>query len=67
MSDEIEYRLKKERFGRPKGTIVMPFTGYDYGLARDDTFATGEYHVTVYEEGSEKFFTIPHHDLERIE
>lgn len=51
-----------------KGDIVYEFIGHDYGLARDDTFATGTLHtsVTIEKDGSGSFFTVPVHNLEEI-
>lgn len=43
------------------GTAVYPFTSYDYGLASDDTRATGLEHVSVTEDpaGGTPAFTVP--------
>lgn len=48
------------------GTIVFRQSGYDYGLARDDTEATGIEHisVTLKRSGGYPGFTIPLRDLE---
>lgn len=51
-----------------KGDIVYECTKHDYGLANDDTRATGVLHtsVTLDENGDYPFFTIPVHNLEEI-
>lgn len=53
---------------RSKGDIVYEYIGHDYGLSRDDTKATGHLHksVTLEENGSGPFFTIPVHNLVEI-
>ena len=50
------------------GTVVYEFTGYDYGLARDDTRFSGIRHisVTLNENGERPCFTIPFYDLEEF-
>lgn len=61
------YTLKTDRFGRPAGTKVVEYAGHDYGLARDDTWATGIEHVSVTEGDDPRktpFFTVPVADLE---
>lgn len=62
------YKLKKKRFQHKKGTIVYRAVDYDYGLARDDTYDNGIEHisVTLKEDGSTPYFTVPKHDLEII-
>lgn len=56
------------RFGTtiPAGSTVYQYTGYDYGLAKDDTQITGWQHmsVTLNRDGSTPFFTIPVKDLD---
>jgi len=51
------------------GTIVYAGRGYDYGLASDDTRATGIEHVsvTLKRSGDYPTFTVPLRDLEEIE
>lgn len=51
------------------GTIVYAGRGYDYGLASDDTRATGIEHVsvTLKRSGDYPTFTVPLRDLEKIE
>lgn len=51
-----------------KGDIVYECLQYDYGVAHDDTRATGVPHtsVTLEEDGSYPFFTVPTHNLEEI-
>jgi hypothetical protein len=60
-------RLKAQRFHYPAGTEVYLYTGYDYGLARDDFLYTGEFHdvVTTDPNGEGPFFTVPTSMLER--
>jgi len=50
------------------GDVVYPTLMCDYGLANDDTRATGVEHITVTlnEDGSNPGFTIPLHHLEEI-
>lgn len=51
------------------GTIVYPFGGYDYGIADDDTRATGiKYRsVTLKSGGGYPSFTVAERDLEPVE
>jgi hypothetical protein len=51
------------------GTVVYSCSGYDYGLARDDTAITGIEHasVTLKRSGGYPSFTIPLEDLEPCE
>jgi hypothetical protein len=46
--------------GHPVGTVCFKPTGWDYGLANDDTRITGHKHVsmTTNEDGSGPSFTI---------
>lgn len=62
------YKLLNQRFGHAPGTIVYECVKYDYGLARDDTYATGESHisVTLKEDGDYPSFTVPTSDLVQI-
>lgn len=41
------YRLLSQRFGHPAGTLVYEQMFHDYGLASDDTRATGVEHISV--------------------
>lgn len=41
------YRLLSQRFGHPAGTLVYEQMLHDYGLASDDTRATGVEHISV--------------------
>lgn len=52
-----------------EGDIVYDFMGCDYGLANDDTRATGVEHVSVSpnSSGEAPSFTIPKHHLQEIE
>jgi hypothetical protein len=68
-----KFRVLREREIRGEvhakaGTIVYGAKGYDYGLASDDSRATGLQHrsVTLKEDGDYPFFTIPERDLELI-
>jgi hypothetical protein len=47
------------------GTIVYVASGWDYGLASDDEYATGHPHtsVTLNADGSLPSFTVPDYDL----
>lgn len=49
----MKYRLLKDRFEHPAGTVVQDYEGYDYGLSQDDERAFG-------------FFTVPAHDLKPL-
>lgn len=51
-----------------KGATVYHYDRYDYGLARDDTWATGIEHIscTLDPYGNDPFFTVPVPDLEKI-
>lgn len=55
------YRLTKDRFGHPAGTIVYEAAGYDYGMCRDDEQMTGEPHtsMTLDPAGGYPSFTVP--------
>lgn len=50
------------------GMIVYRCSGPDYGCSGDDTRMTGIEHVamTLNEDGSYPFFTIPKEDLEEV-
>jgi hypothetical protein len=52
----------------PAGTIVYEIRGHDYGLASNDTHATGIEHisVTLKADGDYPFFTVPLEDLEDL-
>lgn len=51
------------------GDIVYRCNGHDYGLCRDDERETGLEHfpATLKPDGGYPLFTIPRHDLERLE
>lgn len=54
------------RFDYPAGTVVVKFNMHDYGCARDDTYITGSYHVSVTADLENKgypFFTIREDNL----
>ena len=63
-----KYRLKEDNLGHNVGTVVYEFCGHDYGLARDDTEATGIPHVSVSlkEDGGHPTITAPVHILEEL-
>ena len=48
-----------------RGTIVVKYKGYDYGLCRDDQKWTGREctAVTIKIDGSAPFFTVPTNEL----
>lgn len=60
------YKLKQPAFDHPIGTIVYPATGYDYGLAADDTAMTGIPHrsMTLRQDGGIPSFTVAEPSLE---
>ena len=62
------YRLLRDRFGKPAGSICYPCRYHDYGLANDDTRRTGVEHwsMTLNSDGSWPSFTVPVHELEEI-
>jgi hypothetical protein len=41
------YRLTRYHLGHPEGTLLYPFSGYDYGCSSDDTLATGVHHFSL--------------------
>lgn len=55
------YTLKHDLFGYKAGTTVYRQMYHDYGLANDDTFATGVKHisVTLKSDGGYPGFTVP--------
>lgn len=63
------FRLLADRFEHKAGAICYDAKSYDYGLASDDTRATGQPHVSVTLEPSGDYptFTVAVADLERIE
>ncbi len=66
-----KYRTLKDSIVEPSvkaGSIVYRQRGWDYGLASDDTRATGVEHVsvTLNEDGDYPGFTIPLRDLEEV-
>lgn len=64
-----KYELLADRFDHKRGTVVYETRAHDYGLARDDTNMTGIQHVsvTINEDGDYPFFTVPEHQLKRME
>ena len=60
-----KYKLKADRFEHPAGTVVYNPRYHDYGLAHDDTRATGIPHVSVTldSDGGYPTFTVPITDL----
>jgi hypothetical protein len=54
--------------GAKVGDTVYPVKGYDYGLARDDTYATGEEYisVTLDQNGDYPYFTVPVRLIESV-
>jgi hypothetical protein len=60
-----KFRTLVDRFEHPAGTVCYECQKHDYGCARDDTLATGEYHVSVTTDptGDYPFFTIADKDL----
>lgn len=68
MTQAVYKLLKDSPRGKAKaGNIVYTYTGYDYGLARDDTEITGKEHISVVLcPDTLPFFTIPVRDLEEI-
>lgn len=68
-----QFRVKQDRIVRGEtwaaaGQVVYTAKGYDYGLARDDTYATGVEHISVTfkADGDWPSFTIPRQDLEAL-
>lgn len=61
------YELITERFGHGAGTVCYESSTYDYGMAREDTYATGEDHISVSlrPDGCYPFFTVPLSQLKR--
>lgn len=64
----MKYVLNHKRFEHPAGTVVYDCERHDYGLARDDTYDTGEDHisVTLDESGDYPYFTVPVAHLDRV-
>lgn len=65
------FRLLRDAANEPEavaGTIVYGCAHHDYGLASDDTRATGVPHmsVTLNSDGSYPFFTVPERDAEPL-
>lgn len=59
------FALLREHWGHPAGTLVYRCKDYDYGLASDDTRATGKPHtsMTLDPSGDYPSFTVPDEDL----
>ena len=64
----MRYKLRRDRFEYPAGTVVYRFHGADYGLAGEDRRATGVEHmsVTLSPSGDYPFFTVPVTDVEPL-
>jgi hypothetical protein len=60
------YRLKFDRLGHAKGTIVYDCHKHDYGCCRDDERMTGLPHIAVTTnlDGDYPFFTVAESELE---
>jgi len=54
--------------GVPPGTVVYKSQKYDYGMAREDEWFTGQPHISVSlnSDGDYPFFTVPVHKLEEL-
>lgn len=63
------FLLKSDSPWAKAGSRVYELAGFDYGLARDDTLATGVQHVsvTLEEDGDYPSFTVPKKDLDPVE
>lgn len=61
-----KYKLLEDRLGHKAGEIVQRQRLYDYGLAADDTRATGEEHMSVSTDGEYPGFTAPISILEEL-
>lgn len=46
------------------GDIMVPYSGYDYGLTTDDFNATGKEHIALSYDGDTPFYSIPREDVE---
>lgn len=62
------YKLKSDGL-EPAGTIAIRFPGYDYGIASDDTAATGREHISLTKNlyGAYPSFSHPVDDLEEVQ
>jgi hypothetical protein len=62
------YKLLQERFDHQPGTIVYDSANHDYGLSRDDTWATGVEHISVTTDpnGDYPSFTVPVDHLQKL-
>jgi len=63
----MKYKLLTERFEHEVGTVCYDFIWHDYGCARDDSYYSGEPHISVTLDSEGKgypFFTVPLHNLE---
>ncbi len=68
----IKFKLLKDskvEHSAKAGTTVYSCLKCDYGIARDDTRAFGYECVSVtFDEGGDyPFFSVPRHDLERVQ
>lgn len=63
-----KFKLLSSRFENLEGTTVYLCQKSDYGLCRDDEWATGEQHlaVTLKSDGDYPFFTVPRNALEEL-
>jgi hypothetical protein len=65
----MKYKLLSRQFDYEVGTVCYDFNGHDYGLAREDSYYSGESHIsiTLDPEGKDyPFFTVPLDHLEII-
>ena len=49
--------------GLVPGDILVPYTGYDYGMRRDHESITGVEHINLSYDGETPFFTVPRTDV----
>ena len=45
------------------GDVLEEYTGYDYGLTRDDLAATGKVHIALSYDGDTPFYSLPLEDV----
>lgn len=46
------------------GDVMQEYTGYDYGLTRDDFAVTGKEHIALSYDGDTPFYSVPREDVE---
>ena len=65
MSTPKRYKLLRQRFDHPAGTVCYQCLVHDYGMARDDMIESGQEHqsVTLKPDGGYPIFTVPVDDL----